>query len=596
MGYGIETGREGCMKRWIGIIGVLAMMSLAGCVMRRESDQLAEHILKTRGEPLRRMDGLAEIFLRDFGAVPNDDQNALPALRSALQHLEKTGGNAILLFEKGRYVFSPSGGEYKRQEPAVLPLTGLKNVIIDGQGAEIIIKRPSIGFCSVRTSENIIVRNFTVDYDPLPFSQGTVRALDAAAGWIEVQTDSGFPALDDPLFSAYDSWGMLKDPAFPGKLKAGAPNVLFRSSCEKVGEGLFRIVLTEWTRRFGDFLKVGDRYAQIARASGGCSYYDSEQVTFENITFHAVPGSLFVGSGTSYLNVLDCRAKLKGSRLLTSGADGVHIQGARIGPWIEGCEFEGLSDDCLNIYSIPTHITEVLSPTRIRVATPEKMRVGDLLAFFRPRTGEVLAEVTVLAIEGKMLTLSGPVERLKIAPPGTPFDSRGWKIYDHLYNLSATGNYFVYRNNYMHDGRRYGAFIKASYGLIEGNRVERLSDCVFTIQNEPDWPEGFWARHLVIRDNRASDCAFNNRIPIEVDWQKLPHQSSGLPLQKNIYFEDNRISVQAGPVAEFNGIDGLVLTGNTFKSGTTEGPLVIGKGTTVLKQEGNSEEARIAIQ
>jgi hypothetical protein len=568
---------------------VLAAAALTAFAEFDSAEQLAGHILKTRGEPLRRIDGLTELFLRDFGAVADDDRNDLPALQKAAAQITATGGHTILRFEKGRYIFDPGGGKYqgKRDEPPMLRIDRLKNVIVDGQGSEIIIKRPSAGFCEVRESQNIIIRNFTIDYDPLPFSQGTVVGLDAKQGWMDVQADPGFPGLDDPLFTAYGSFGMLKDPAHPGKLKDGAPNVLFRSSCTPVSNRICRIQLQPAP---GGWLKKGDRYAQVSRPSGCCSYFDSEQVTFENITFYAVPGSLFVGSGTAYLNVLNCRSVLKDGRLLLSGADGVHCQGARVGPWIEGCDFEGLSDDCLNIYCIPVYIREILSPERIRITGSAKIKAGDALAFFRPQTGEVPAEVTVVSVEKDIVTLSGPVSGLNIAPPGTPFDQRGWKIYDHIYNMSATGNYFVYRNNYMHDGRRYGAFIKGSYGLIESNRFERLSDSALFIKNEPNWPEGGWACNLVIRGNRASGCATTGRIPVQIGWLKLPHQSAGFPMQKNIFFEDNTIVALSGPAAELNCIDGLVLTGNTFESGTSGVPLVTGQNTTVRNMTNNTPE------
>jgi hypothetical protein len=542
------------------------------------SDALAEQILKMRGEPLRNLPGLPVIHVRDYGAVPNDGVNDFAAIQSAIKALGS--GGAELRFEPGVYEADPGGGDdYSPNEPPVMMFQSLENVTVDGRGAFILIRRPSIGFSEVRNSTNIIVRNFTIDYDPLPFSQGTVTAVDVAAGSIDVQTDPGFPDLDDPLFTAYGSWGMLKDPLIPGKLKDGAPNVLFRSSCEKTGDNLFRIVLTQ---PFHEYLEVGDRYAQISRAAGGCQYFGGcDNITFDRITFHAVPGSLFVGSDTSRLNVLNCRGKLKDDRLLVSGADGVHCQAARIGPWVEGCEFEGLSDDCLNIYSLPFYVMEVLGPKTLRVTRPERIEAGDPLVFFRPQTGEILAETEVVSLKKDVVTLNVEVTGLNLAPKGTAYDQRGWKIYDHAYNPNATGNGFVYRNNYMHDGRRFGGFIKASYGLIENNRFERLSDTALQIQNEPDWPEGFWARNLVIRNNRILHCAFiNSRAAVNIDWSRLGHRSAGFALQKNIFFENNTIRAVSGPCITFNAIDGLVMSGNILESGEGDPPSVIGSNVT----------------
>lgn len=559
-----------------------------------EADKLAAHILEVRGEPLREISVQREIHVRDFGAVAEEGHNNYGAVQAALAEAAKTGGHVKILFEPGRYEVDPGNGPYQRRETPLFPVKRMKNLVVDGQGAEIVIRRPSIGFCRIENSERILFRNFIVDYDPLPFSQGTLVEINEEEGWFDVETDAGFPALDDPFFETYNSWGMLKDPEFPGKLKDGAPNVFFRERCERIGEGRFRIHLAgETVDSAKGSYAIGDRYAQVGRASGGCEYFNSSHVTFENLTFHAVPGSLFVGSGTSYLNVLGCRARLRGTRLLTSGADGVHVQGARVGPWVEGCEFEGLSDDCLNVYSIPHYVMEVLSPTRLRMDSRSSLlREGDRLAFFHPPEGTVLVETRILSVDGDIVNLEHPVPELNLAPPGTPFEKRGWKIYDHAYNLDATGNYFVYRDNYMHDGRRFGAYIKASYGLIENNRFERLSDSVLCIQNTANWPEGFWSRNLVIRNNQMIDCTFLEswRVAVDADWLKLGYRSAGLAMHQNLFFEGNRVRVRSGPAARFNCVDGLTLTGNTFESGAHEGPLVTGAFSKVSKNENNTPD------
>lgn len=565
---------------------ITRLLFVAGLVFGETSEELARRIIETRGEPLRELPGLRVVNVRDFGAIPDDGTNDFVAIQAAVKSLGN--GYAELRFEPGVYEVDPGGGAYKPSEAPVLFFQGLENVVVDGQGATILIQRPSIGFSKVRNCTNVILRNFKIDYDPLPVSQGRIVDTDVYAGWIEVETDDGYPALNDPFFESYGSWGMLKDPVFAGKLKNGAPNVLFRTGCTEVAPGRFRLSLE---KPFADFLAVGDRYAQVGRAAGGCEYYENDQVTFDSITFYAAPGSLFVGSCTSHLNVLNCRGKLKKNRLLVNGADGVHCQAARVGPWVEGCEFEGLSDDCINIYSIPLHIRGISGPHRFSLSHAGRVLPGDRLAFFCPQTGAIIKDTVAVAVDGDVVTVKHAVKGLNTAPDGTAFDQRGWKIYDHVYNVDATGNHFVYRNNHMHDGRRFGGFIKASYGLIENNRFERLSDNALMIQNEPGWPEGFWARNLVIRNNRMLDCAFRSgRIPLQIDWQKLGHQSAALSMQQNIYFESNLVRSVSGPVAEFKCVDGLTLIGNTFESGSAHEPAVAIEFSNVWKNENNTPE------
>ncbi|AKJ64586.1 Glycosyl hydrolase family protein [Kiritimatiella glycovorans] len=529
----------------------------------REAEALAEHILKVRGAPLRNIEGLERIDARDFGAVPDDGREDGEAIRRAMQAINRKGGGVELVFEPGRYMVDPGAG-LSNAAVAGLMLRSVEDVVIDGRGAEMVIRRPECGFFRVRDSKRVIVRDFTIDYDPLPFTQGTVTDLDRRAGWIDVRVDPGFPAPADPFFESFNSWGMIKDPAHPGKLKDGVPNFMMRDSCEDRGDGVFRIRLKERSGSRGwETIETGDRYAQVGRASGGCRFDDSERITFERITYYACPGSLFVGTTTSRLNVLDCRSRLRDGRILTSGADGVHCQAARVGPWIEGCEFEGLSDDCLNVYSTPLYVLDRLDDRRLRMTRPERIRAGDRLAFFRPQTGRVLHGGRVESVRDGIVTFSAAVPDLELAPEGTPFDRHDWKIYDHAYNRDATGNYFVYRDNYMHDGRRYGGFIKASYGLIEDNRFERLSNHALCIENTPDWPEGFWARYLVVRGNRIIDCAFLEREPmVSVDWLTLGARSSGIPMQTDLFFINNEMRGRFNPPARFRCTKRLYLEGN----------------------------------
>lgn len=557
------------------------------------SQALAAEILAVRGEPLRHIDGLPVMRLRDFGALPDSGENAYAAIQAALREITNRGGGAELVFEPGRYLIDPGDGPYSTREDSIMELQKLRNVIIEGGGAEIIIQRPSVGFVQIRESENIIVRNFTIDYETPPFTQGEVVDVNVQERWIEVKTDPGYPGLDHPMFMAFGTWGMLKDPEIPGKLKNGAPNVIFTTGFAKTADGVYRIQLRDRPRAF---LETGDRWAQIIRASGGCRFSTSDQITFDNLTFHTAPGSLFVGARTSRLNVLNCRGLLKGDRLVVSTGDGVHCQAARIGPWVEGNEFQGLSDDCINIYSIPNHIRAIINERQFRLSHADRILAGDRLAFFHPQSGAVLLETTAVTIDGDLVTVADPVSGLNIAPPGTRFDGREWKIYDHVYNLDATGDYFVYRNNHFRDGRRLGGFFKASYGLIENNRFERLSDDAIRIQNEPNWPEGFWARHLVIRNNVIIDCGFNGRLPVSVNWHKLPHAMSDLRAQADIYFENNHVRAVSGPAAQFNAIDGLTLLGNHFESGSETGALVIFNNTLIRREENNTGSERFQIE
>jgi len=575
------------------LAGIAMGIACAGCSVETKvavpevsAGLLRAKILEGRPAPLTRLNVVAHLNVKSFGAVPNDGKDDREAVLAAIEKAKSMEGPVQIDFEPGVYDVQPISPEWTvGRKEAVLPLQNCVNLVVDGHGAEILIHRQDISFVTARSSTNLIVRNFSIDYDPLPFSQGTVETVDAANLSFVMKLQPGFPAPDDPFFKTCGSWGMLKDPAHPGRLKADCPDHFFYKEILSLGEGLFRVVL----RNQGVISNVEseDVFVINGRSVGVVQYFGSENITFDHLTIFACPGSLFVGAQTSRLNVLNCKGLLKGNRLIVSGADGVHCQSARIGPWVENCEFEGLSDDCLNIYGLPIYVLEQGSPTQLTVYARAPILVGDRLAFFNPNTGTILQETIVVSYAGRScmegndtifprgtLVLSDPVGPLDIAPPGTSVDMHGWRIYDHAYDLDSIGNHFVYRNNYMHDGRRYGLFIKASNGLIEDNMFEGLSHAGMAIKNNAGWPEGFRAQNLVIQRNRISECGYGNTDPcVEVFSRKL----SGFletPIQKNLYFLNNTFEAVTGPAMTLSGVSNLMAKGNTFTSGSASGPLI----------------------
>jgi hypothetical protein len=547
----------------VGLCAVLAAGSLRSEMASvADAQALKEHILEVRDLPLTDMDVRTVIRVSDYGVYPNSGQNILPGIRQALSAAASAEKPVLVLFEKGSYFADTD----ETVNDAVIYLSGMQDVIVDGQGAEIIIGSAYLHFTDVRSSENIIVRNFEIDYDPLPFSQGTVVAVDTVNGAFEVETDEEFPNPDEDFFSAAESWGMLKDPAVPGRLKPGSVSFYRRTACVPVGENRFRITL-ETPSRIAHF-EVGDRYAQVSRLSRLCSFRLSDQITFMNLTAFSCPGGLFIGSQTSRLSVLNCQALLKPGRLLTTGADAVHVQAARIGPWVEGCHFEGLSDDGCNFYSIPNHIRDQLDPYTLEMEGASRILPGDRLAFFQPQSGRILAEIAVDAVSGRTVTFSEVLPEFNnLAPEETPYDAKEWKIYDHAYNLDATGNYFVFRNNTIRDGRRYGSYFKASYGLISGNRFEGLSHAAITAWNEPGWPEGFYSHNLVIAENAVGDCASQDSAAVKISFKNLGAYSTEAGKQSNIYLYRNRIENPYGPALDISRTDGITFAANRISSG-----------------------------
>ncbi len=542
---------------------------------------LRSSILEKRRAFLPQFEAKTTLDVTDFGAIANDGKNDYAAFTAALKAAQESGVPARIVFPKGTYHFA-SDLELSYNDGA-FQLIGVHDLEIDGNGSELIITRSQMGLVYAKGCTNIAVRNFTVDYDPLPFTQGTIESVNAGDGSFILKRDEGYPDPAEAPFSSplFASFGVVMDPSGNGRLKYGVSDHFMVEKRETLDGQRNRLELKGG--KDIKSLQPGDRFVLNCRAGAMARAFDTTNITLQNITTYAIPGCFVQGAVLSEVNVLGCRALRKGNRMIVSGADGIHIQGARVGPWVEDCEFEGLLDDCFIVYNIPNYILEQPAADKVKVSLQERIRVGDRLLFFNPRVGKEIKTVTVVAVDKSGVQLSEPVENLMIKPadgvtlppPKGNVGDHGWKELDHIYNLSTAGDYYVVRNNHFHDGRRYGIFLMASYGVVDNNRVEGLSGTGLSVFNIPGFPGGFRASHLVIRDNQFKDCGNQlYRPPVRFVGYKWGWTYAAEPIHKNIFFMNNRVSGPRLPLVEMGGVADIKLFENTFTSTKETGALI----------------------
>jgi hypothetical protein len=577
-------------RLWTVVVSMVCLSAFSDDVC--EMALLRRQILETREPPLTRLDIQTTLNVADFGAVPNDGQNDYPAFAAALKKARTLPAPVQIVFSPGVYHFA-SDIEPAIYNDGAFQLVNASDLLIEGNGAEILITRPHMSFVYARNSTNLIVRNFTVDYDPLPFSQGTVGSLDRADGSFILALDEGYPdPTEEPFtseaFAAFysASWGVVMDPSGSGRLKTGYPDHFLIAGREKLDGRKIRFFLKN--KKSAEILQEGDRFVLNFRAGAMARVFDTENITLQNVTAHAIPGCFVQGANLSKVNLLGCKALRKDDRLIVAGADGIHIQSGRVGPWVENCEFEGLLDDYVNIYNIPNYILEQPEPDRVKVSLQDRVRTGDRLLFFNPRQGTVIKIVTALSVDKSGVRLSEPVKGLQIRPEdGTVFKppvgsgaDHGWKEMDHIYNLDTSCDYFVFRNNHFHDGRRHGFAIKASYGLIESNRIERLSGTALAVYNLANHPEGLWSRNLVIDGNRIEECGDSTYlIPVRILGFRWGWKPLLTPFHQTVFFTNNRISGPRLPLVELASIKDMEMRGNTFVSPAESGPFITVSGS-----------------
>ncbi|MFH4969496.1 right-handed parallel beta-helix repeat-containing protein [Gaetbulibacter sp. M240] len=516
---------------------------------------LPDHFRTQRNLPLIDMPISMNVNLRDFGAIPNDGEDDVPGIMKALNFCKKitrTGATGIrLVFEKGTYDLY---GDDNPKKTHIIYLADAKNLTIDGNGAEIIVHDPLKGFFSVFKSENIIVKNFFIDYDPLPFTQGKITKVDLKERYFELKIDEGFPSLNENMFQvASRVWGMLMDPKMPGKLKDGAPNLFATKEFEQLSPGLFKVNLK--AINLLKSMEVGDLYVHLARTNGLSVFKsgNSKNITYLENTNYSSPAGSYNAFNMEEWNIIGAQILLKPGRIHSANADCVHVNGGKFGPWIQNCLFEGYSDDAINLKSSKRNILKQISPTELVVKF--NVAKGDIIRIYNPREGKLLGTFKIVdrsPLDKGMvqITLDKPLEEtLQVGDT---------KKHDIAYIDTESNESFVIRNNTFRNARRYGILLQSSYGIIERNLFKNLSQCAISMNNGVDWGEGFVSHNITINQNIFDNCGYD-------DTYFKDYNAAAVRLRVTKLKNPEAKGKWSGvATADWQGLENIKITNNTF--------------------------------
>jgi hypothetical protein len=519
--------------------------------------------------------------VRDYGAIPDERTDSGPAIRAAIQAaIEGAAGSdtgAEVRLEAGTYRIAP---ERPRAESLPIVSPSPPGFAVRGTGPDtlLVFTDPGSAGLSVRNSRNVDLRDFSIDYDPLPFTQGTIRAVNREAGHFDLEIEAGYPALDgDQFVQALDPhgrWGIIMDRA-KRRIKAGTPDHFMTPRWEKIDDGHWRFfTASEHFRRQLTHMHPGDAYAHLGRSHASAIFAQwTDGFRIENITVHAAPSTavgLVGNSGDVVVRGLEVRFAPGSTRLLTTNADGVHCQQNRTGPIIENCYFEGMADDAINIYAPPSIVHEVRSPREWLVSAGGRIRPGDQLQILDPRTGKVRGVARAVSVR--------PDGRHALLEVDTPVDGiiggSDHRSGDTLYNLDACGAGFQIRGNHFYGHRRYGCLLRAGNGIVEDNVFEETMGAGVVLTNEPDWPEGPAPWNIVIRGNRfirgGASAGYGERphgAALSIRGSRLGHATAEGESIHGITVENNTFIDRPGAAIYIGGATDVTLRGNRIEGG-----------------------------
>lgn len=231
-----------------------------------------------------------------------------------------------------------------------------------GNGATIVNRVELSTTLRILDSHRIDVFDLKFDVWPLPYMVGDVTAVNGNCnGFILVQLTDGKSPLDFPPDQSGDPenpghWGGLLDldPNHLGRSEPGTKSIYRASDITlyNASQNVYRMRINTPTTDFCEDFQVGDRFTYQHRM-GGVTIQLRESTDIEVRDCVCVASSsMFVNTDDTHdLRVIDCRVEIEPGRKRSINGDGVHVKRGSV-ILIEGCYFEGLMDDAINLTEV----------------------------------------------------------------------------------------------------------------------------------------------------------------------------------------------------------------------------------------------------
>lgn len=417
------------------------------------------------------------------------------------------------------------GGTYRIKRP--VKIEKLDSFTFDGNGAQLINTARGASL-TITGSSRVAVRDLTIDYDPLPYTQGVITGFDGTATAVTVKIDPGYP--DDPELLASFSDGFFKVmDRRTRSLKPGARDFLSPKSAERLGPGLIRVVL-QWSANdtFPSQLKIanGDPVAICNSIADAVVVQDCSDTSFSDFKLLASPamGILENGGpgGTRFERIsIVPGPRPQGAttdRLVSTNSDGSHFTAVARGPVIEDCVYANTSDDAINVHGFYYYVVRKAGPARYLLSPKWDigLEAGDVITACDSRDFHRLGQTKILELSKRPAPeLKADIAKLwkgrsPTTQPDLVYDVRleqdlPLKTADAISSLTHVGQGAQVRGSTFHACGR--VLVKCPAAVVEncqfsysyGPAVQAGSDIGF-------WSESGFAENLVVRNNRFSRC------------------------------------------------------------------------------------------
>ena len=504
----------------------------------------------------------------DFGVSTAADDN-YSAFCKAIEYC-KANPNITLKVDSGKYYF--------RTDKSIM-LDGLKNVLIDADGAQFIFENPN--YFHIVNCDCIEIRGLGITWN-LDVSRLAslvkIRNASKESHSFELEfTELNEVSADIPImaFTKYDPETLT-----PGTRQDFKENYVYQfpgsiKTVEKTGHNVLKVTHDGSLDNYTD----GEVYLLRHHVYGGNAFnvYNTSNITFSVIKLYAVAGmGWLIENRSEHFQLLGCVIGLDpehDDNRISTTADGVHIANTNGKFRISGCDFSFMGDDDVNVHDNIATVTDKLDEKTVEIYTnANNFAAGDTAIFSSKGFDRLGFSAEVTSVEGKKLTFD------KELPDYIVKDCI-------VSNGSIDSGNYVISGNYFHENRARGLLLQSNNGLCESNRFYKtMANPIKVIMDISSglWLEGTGVNGLVIRNNSFVECnvvEWSAQISISTN---IDGKSADTTLFYNITVENNSFDNFYGRLVDASNVSNLKICGNRVNN--KDGSYEARRGRIIIRQ------------
>lgn len=310
-----------------------------------------------------------------FGAIPDDGQNDADALRAAVKFTREHPGTTLVFppgiydlrdeaavqvqddWMSGRLKGNPEQVLFKPYAPHVrgLDFSGSRKVTVEAAGATLRcdgwMEPVSLVDC-----QEVTLQGLAIDYKRKPFSEGVIAEI--RPGSYDVVFGKEFPVTDKVPACRLTVWDVAKN-----RLTGGSS---YSPRFSQVAPQTLRFNGAPLGGKVGDIAMVVHGF----HARPAIFINDARDIVLQDVAIHAQEGMGIVGNRIHNLTVTRLRVVPSAGCHQSTNTDATHYTSCTGRLRYENCEFQGQSDDAINVHNFYQVIEKRLADNRCEAKVP----------------------------------------------------------------------------------------------------------------------------------------------------------------------------------------------------------------------------------